>query len=432
MSMENKKISRLTEHKMQLRILTPVHVGNGQSYNRLDYIYDPENQVLGILDQAKWLHFLLQKNLADEYINRIMAYSANQSRSVDGFNNYSWLDSKRMNKIMEQLVREGVVKQQIKLRDALSFNNQLMPFVRNGMGELYIPGSSIKGALRSAMMCGLIRRAYQADAVNKRQVESIWNELKLSVVDNRIDEKGAKRAVEKVNSLFFRPLRDRDDKVLNAILSDPFRAIRISDAICRGDAQTIIVQKIDLVHKQKIQDANRLSLWRECLEIGTELDFSITLDHHHLKACGLESWTTPDDLLVLVKEAREYLRNAYEKPLKEAIAKQSVSNGLQNHSMDIAGANMKPSETALFLGGGTGFVEKTLIYALAPTPEEASDLTREILMKKFPKYPKNKFAERNPVALKVYNIKKCEKISDKMPSAPYRRLGIVAIKSVQS
>lgn len=57
----------------------------------------------------------------------------------------------------------------------------LRPMIRNGMGQLYIPGSSIKGAIRTAIAYHLLKHADQYNVPKLQQVSEIERRLRQSL-----------------------------------------------------------------------------------------------------------------------------------------------------------------------------------------------------------------------------------------------------------
>ncbi len=57
----------------------------------------------------------------------------------------------------------------------------LRPMIRNGMGQLYVPGSSIKGAIRTAIAYYLLKHADQFKVPQHNRISSIESQLKNSL-----------------------------------------------------------------------------------------------------------------------------------------------------------------------------------------------------------------------------------------------------------
>ena len=67
-------MGKIVKYKMELEILTPVHIGGVDYKTKLDrkeYIFDPNTNDLTIIDNVKFSEILIKKNLIDKYIRFI-------------------------------------------------------------------------------------------------------------------------------------------------------------------------------------------------------------------------------------------------------------------------------------------------------------------------------------------------------------------------
>lgn len=135
-----KQIPDVQFYKMKLKILSPTFIGSGETYNRCDYIKD-EGKIY-IINQEKWIEYLLEKNLLEKFTKYLEKMG--KKTVIE-----TWLKSENQN-----------VKQAIKRCTSTSFrasvldnfkSNEIHGFVKNIEGQPYIPGSSIKGAIVSAI-----------------------------------------------------------------------------------------------------------------------------------------------------------------------------------------------------------------------------------------------------------------------------------------
>lgn len=56
-------------YKMKLKILSPTFIGSGEEYDRCDYIYD--GQYINIIEQNKWIEYLIEEDLLDEFTDKL-------------------------------------------------------------------------------------------------------------------------------------------------------------------------------------------------------------------------------------------------------------------------------------------------------------------------------------------------------------------------
>ncbi len=143
--MEAKKITTNTIN-LSLKTLTPVHIGSGNELKLgIHYFYEPQNKQIGKADFDKISGYIKDVN---DWANKI----------VKGEN------------IFESLAYKGV-----KLEDVCSEilpvkahqGNYLFEFVRNRKTKNpVIPGSSIKGAIRTALLTPALEKYYKDKADN--------------------------------------------------------------------------------------------------------------------------------------------------------------------------------------------------------------------------------------------------------------------------
>ena len=127
-----------------------------------------------------------------------------------------------------------------------------------------------------------------------------------------------------------------------------------------------MLQKVDLTTKTRQGEAgeNKISLFRECLPAGRRLRFSITVDRSMLRTLGISS----------LEEIVDMMRNFTREGLR-----------LQERTFDREYRPLfeEAQEADCLLGGGTGFLSKTLAHALAPSEEEARRFIAGYLDEKF-------------------------------------------------
>ncbi|MFC2639120.1 MAG: hypothetical protein ACFN0X_09440, partial [Mitsuokella sp.] len=117
------------------------------------------------------------------------------------------------------------------------------------------------------------------------------------------------------------------------------------------------------------RQAHTISLFRECIPAGRRLRFSITADFSVLEKIGISS------IAEIVQWTRAYTQDGLSWQRK-------FFDGAYGYVFDEA------EEADLLLGGGTGFLSKTIVRALAPSEKAARDFTARLLDKKFTKRDK--------------------------------------------
>lgn len=121
--------------------LTPLHIGNGEILSPYgDYIYDPNKKTVYLVDPNKLSRVLNdpERNLMDEYVDKILSSSSTKHYTLKRF-----LDDYQIN-------YQEIVKTEIKVKEHLK-SEQIFETIKSGTRP-YVPGSSIKGALRTGVL----------------------------------------------------------------------------------------------------------------------------------------------------------------------------------------------------------------------------------------------------------------------------------------
>lgn len=139
----------------------------------------------------------------------------------------------------------------------------LRPMIRNGMGELYIPGSSIKGAIKTAIAYYLLRHAnkYQVPKVNR--VSAIEQKLRDKLDRNQITKRNKTYLdddlfIDNLFSNYSLRYQDKNIPTKTKQNTDFMRAIAISDS------QSLIRKKVTIKKSGK-QDRRNLAAIAETI-----------------------------------------------------------------------------------------------------------------------------------------------------------------------
>ena len=350
--------SKWERKEYELTCISPIHIGNGELYKSYEYYYDQYNRIVYFLDPVKWASYLAEKGLLDAY-----AEDVEKSRVYLKW----WLDSR----IGRESALQTVPKMALSSSPVYLFSdnkksvNDIVRQQRDVYGYPVIPGSSLKGVIHSAIRWHLICR-------NPEKYRDLWPEIQSAVEQrNRREVRNLTTRLENrtVNVLHLTSEKGKD--ALNSVM----RGIRISDAhLVVKKKDTVLVQKLDASFKKKKgygraavePEGHTLSVFRECIPSRSKYRFTITLDQGIVQHIGLSS------LRELWQWVREYTQ--------AGIHMQEKVFG-QDFSREFAEAK----KADLLLGGGTGFLSKTLLYALAPTQEEGQQTLAKYLDKAFHK-----------------------------------------------
>lgn len=321
--------SYLKKYKFVFNTVGPVFVGSGQNLKKKEYIFDEKKGRVKIIDVNKMLGFICKdKNLMRDYEKLMMSGDKNDDLQ-SFFNDHKISEKDYKNWILRECNVKG------------NFNGEdINTFVRDGRGEAYIPGSSLKGMFRTVILSYLIRHAD----------EEYKNEMRARVAedfsDEHLDEVDKAMSVKFLHS----KLTDSDRKdMVNSIM----RGLIISDSKKIADKNMALYRKFDMSVKG---EGHSLNLVRECVDFKVKIETTITIDTTIFPY-------SKDELFKMFEEFTQYYKEILEDKFK----------GCPKHSV---------SNKRFFLGGGAGFISKTDLYALFDE-KKAIEITGRILDSKF-------------------------------------------------
>lgn len=325
------------EHKTyELTCISPIHIGNGELLKQYEYIFtkDRNQQRIYFLDKAKWMTFLVRHDLIDDYAQSVFSGRMNL---------YGWLQSQQIGSL-SAIIREvcNASADVYLVREGQQRVNDISRQVKTPDGTPYIPGSTLKGAIRSAILFHDIRQHPEAYL-------PFWNRIKAAMeAGNRRQMRDLAQNIERQAFTRLKQQKNRPDDALQSVM----KGLAVSDAMLVGhERDTVILQKYDVssIRREGLK-GHPLALFRECIPAGRKFRFSMTLDKDIDRLIGI---TSLDDVWQWV---RDYLAFG--------LAKEKAVFG-----HEYKGEFEEGKLADIRLGGGTGFLSKTVYYALAPNGE---------------------------------------------------------------
>ena len=325
------------EHKTyELTCISPIHIGNGELLKQYEYIFtkDRNQQRIYFLDKAKWMTFLVRHDLIDDYAQSVFSGRMNL---------YGWLQSQLIGSL-SAIIREvcNASADVYLVRERQQRVNDISRQVKTPDGVPYIPGSTLKGAIRSAILFHDIRQHPEAYL-------PFWNRIKAAMeAGNRRQMRDLAQNIERQAFTRLKQQKNRPDDALQSVM----KGLAVSDAMLVGhERDTVILQKYDVssIRREGLK-GHPLALFRECIPAGRKFRFSMTLDKDIARLIGI---TSLDDVWQWV---RDYLAFGL-----------AQEKGVFGH--EYKGEFEESKLADIRLGGGTGFLSKTVYYALAPNGE---------------------------------------------------------------
>lgn len=370
--------------RLCLQIITPVNIADGTKLTAKDYFYEPQKQKAYFLHLHKWHQFVYEHGLLE-------AYEKYVSNAEDKRNLLTWLKAQKFTlaDVKNIIVSEAQATVNVENKNTL---NDVDKHIHQVDGSLYVPGSSMKGVFRGAILYALLMR--NPDIKNKyweevyldiKQLDLLDRELNALNEEKRNTDRDDKRRLDEIKKKIkeandnkkktFNRINNTANKIetilLNALTLDlqnksnaincSLRGLQVSDTLCNENMQVAILQKVDAGF---FREPNYLSTFKECMLPGAKLYFTVKLDKAMLATIGINS------IDALLNVTQNYF-DAVTSLLRAAFGKQHPEQfrGIEN-------ANM-------FLGSNTGFLSKTLLALLAPDAQAAKEAIKILLDKSF-------------------------------------------------
>lgn len=337
-------MGKIVRYKMEMEVLTPVHIA-GADYksklNKTEYIFNPNTSDLTIIDNNKFIDFLIKKKIIDKYMDEI--------RENNKLNLFYFLKNSDLYKYLRTFTKKSYKNLDIELKINKKGKkenlNNITILNKNVKDEVYISGSSIKGALVNLLLVSYI--------INNRdkfvnEIKQIENEVENFDKDNsKFFQKKVKNIINKIQEkILYENCLNKKIKKFGISVSDSYEN--------KKDIDVNFYQDID----EKIKDKKEsyLPVVREYIEPKNIFEFDITLDFELLSRTRLKI-NDFDDLINALEEATDYL----------------IENTLK-----------LPDELCcqnLILGANTGFHQKTIVHALFKDKSERTQVVKILLHK---------------------------------------------------
>jgi CRISPR-associated protein Csm5 len=354
------KYKNLERKEYELTCISPIHIGNGEILKGYEYLYDKQHQCVYFLDEGKWIRFLQQHHLMDAFAVYIQetAKAMQPKKPFHGMMLWEWLRTKGITALemskLGQTTSTVTTNNNISVRNSL---NDVHRLVVQCNGEPYIPGSSLKGFLRTGLLHWYLEK-------HPEVCRSIGDTIKR----NPFRRMG--QTTKQLEQDVFSCLTIKSHDVISPMVKSCMRGLLVSDAqLYDTKAKTMILQKIDATTKEnKLHETEKkLPIFRECIPIGTKFRFNITMDRTMMAELGIHA---TDEIIAA---AREYAQSVL------AMERKAFGRSYKGE--------FKESEDAdLILGGGTGFQSKTVFYTILSPDKEGRGILAKKLDENFPKH----------------------------------------------
>ena len=345
---------------MYLDIITPVNIASNEKLNTTDYIYDSKNQVAYFLNPLLWHKFIYTKKLFPAYMDFIN--DKTKPRKIL----YKWLIEQGYNiEDIKEVVKYKLIAHENIDKISKDSLNDIILQTKLIDGSAYIPGSTLKGLIRTAILYDLLQK-------NPHLKQRLWQSLERAINGNKSYDE-IKRVENNLNRLLTaeiegtgkREYTKYDKKSTKSEYYNFMQGIKLSDAMAKTEHNNLVLlKKIDLAVKDNYIKENSLSVYRECIEPKTRFYFDMQIEKRFTQKLNINS---AEDILIMIQNffdaSNELLSSAFGK----------------DYGFLFNDANLGNT----YIGGGTGFLTKTLVAYLAPTKMKAKEFISRYLNMKF-------------------------------------------------
>lgn len=275
--------------KCSMKLLSPLHVGNGNELKMIDFYLDKKKGEIKFINFEKFIDFCLEKGIDLNKEIHKNEYKTGKDFSITKFMNANKIDPSRFTSY--------AVSAKIEERDRES-EFAIKEFVK--CGGAYIPGSSIKGAIRTALMWYYLSESKKGKDIVSYGISNWMNKKRIIGSD-----------IKKIDDEISRIVFGKDPH------NDIFRALKVSD--------TNIIRLSDLeVSEVKITgNSQSIPVYIENMKINTKgLITSVEIDdillHAKTKEINFQNHDLKDyiELKTLLKVCNEFSKRVIEKNLE--------------------------------------------------------------------------------------------------------------------
>ena len=370
---ENKMTPYLKRYRMKITAIGPIHVGDGKKLKKIEYIYDKQNNRVFVLDTTKTYSYLEQEGKLGRFQEYILSPEKDRYKDEDNSKDiFSFLLKENISKeIWESWKRYDY---SITERENTRLN-EIHSFVKDANGNPYIPGSSIKGMIRTALLAYLVGNKVEGSdeegmflhrKIDKQQIQYTLSKAKKESI--AVGKRDLRKESVELEALAFHQLELRNgirmENQRNAVCSI-LRGLLVRDSQPLSLKDLDLAQKVDLfsgntrkdsrVYRDDEEKKHAISTFKEVLRPGTEIYFDLILD----------SKVFPYSLNTILSALDYFNEQCYLYHYKH-FQRPTFEKGI------------------VWLGGGAGYCTKTVSYPLLQ--KEGLDFVSEVLAKNFSNY----------------------------------------------
>lgn len=356
----------MRHYQVEVTVLTNLFIGSGETFTKKEYAYDRRTLAVHIIDMKKMMEFLMKRNMLQQYERFLLNP---KERDL-----MAWLKRMKLEFRLSEITAY-TVDNDLPLERNL---NEIHLFIKDAYGIPYVPGSSIKGMIRTSLIGAhyIQKNQGQEDLFSEEANHYIY-ELKRSSRSRRQILNALKNIDAEDRSAFRAKVPgERDSKNID-IVRDLSKYISVSDSNPIDLSQLTLSQKIDMTYRE---EERPLPILRETLKENSRFSFTLSI---------------PDKI--------PFSNVDFPYTIESILDALHIKNQ-QDPDFAFDAPHWKSYKHLFRLGGGVGFQNKTFYVSKYGT-RDGSAVTKEILKKLFPSNHKH---DQNKVGQSPHLIKMTE------------------------
>lgn len=334
--------------RVRLKVLSPLHIGGGEDshLDKKGYIYDQKARSVKIVDQKEWVNLLAGTRTYDLFMEHIKKNAGQHQKNTVNLHDFVRSHMRVSPNMLKRIFSEELDVSHLGGERI----NDIHLFVRDAWKRPYIPGSGLKGAIRTAVLANWLmdhpdeRNRYYRKAADAARLYALPR-----------SRRDGKRDLERL-------VREMEKEILGNHSKDNSQlpiGISISDSEAFEKGQTLLLKDMDYLVMKK--DTNEISNFREYLKPGAEAEVLVRINPAKAGCYGIRTF--------------EDLKRALDRTTAEILG----SGGLFADKMQVEDFLPAGGARGVILGANTGFHQKTLALFLAPDRNALLELGRDLL-----------------------------------------------------
>ncbi|ADD26999.1 type III-A CRISPR-associated RAMP protein Csm5 [Meiothermus ruber] len=331
-------MSFMEAYRLELELLGPVHVGTGEAFPAYSYLVDEARKEVLILDSGRLLELLSEKQ-RDNYLQAVAQGPKQAQNTLRSLWGSGLLDLTPA--VLRRVAASPAFINTVKsATDAAGLEFRTLP--RSPLGA-YLPGSSVKGALRTAWMFQRILKRGQDIGYHDRWT---WgkkppkDEWPLVQPPKSINT----RVAQEFEALVLGYATDRGPNLHR----DPFRQVRVGDG---EPCKNLLLNRIGVFHPEGKMDGT--VLLAETFRSKTRLAALVRLHTGLARQTHNDTVSHAISAQALIKACQEYYQEVAARE-KEFAEKHALAQGLKIYQELESRLNSDPQAFPLRIGFGSG------------------------------------------------------------------------------